>query len=72
MWADEIKKEHEHGNEVVSRLKQRKTLLCFVPSLELLIEAFIEIVGNIVLKVFYPDVPHLWKQGFDRDLTGTL
>ena len=68
MGADEIKEEEKSSDEIIGRGKGRKTLFGFVPSLELLIKALNEVVGNIVLKALNADVPHPREQGFDRNL----
>ena len=70
MGTDEIKEKNESSDEVIGRGKGRKTLFGFVPSLELLIKALNEVVGNIVLKALYPDMAHPREQGFDRNFVG--
>ena len=57
------------GDQVISALKGRKALLGFVPSLELFVKAFDQIVGNIVLKALNAYVPGTVKK---TDLTGIL
>ena len=69
MRADEVVEKDEHGNEVVGRSKRGKALLGFVPSLELFVKAFDQIVGNIVLKALNAYVPGTVKK---TDLTGIL
>lgn len=54
--ADEVVEKDEHGNEVVGRSKGRKALFGFVPSLELLVEALYEVVGNVVVEALHTDV----------------
>lgn len=62
MRADEIEEEEEHGNEVVGGAEGGKPLLCLVPGLELLVEGFDEIVGNVVLKTLDADTPAAFSQ----------
>ena len=72
MWADEVVKKHEHGNEVVCRCERGKTLFGLVPRLELLVEALDEVVGNVIAKALYADVLHIAKcldRGFVRAVT---
>ena len=54
--ADEVVEKDEHGNEVVGRSKGRKALFGFVPSLELLVEALYEVVGDVVMEALYTDM----------------
>ena len=56
MRADEVVEEDEQGNEVVGRSKGRKTLLGFVPSLELVVEALNKVVGNVIVETLDADV----------------
>lgn len=58
MRADKVVEKDEHGNEVVGASKRRKTLLGLVPSLELLVKALDEVVGDIIAEAFHADVPH--------------
>ena len=56
MRADEVVEKDEHGNEVVGRRKGRKALFGLVPGLELLVEAFNEVVGNVVVETLHTDM----------------
>ena len=69
MGADEVVEEDEHGNEVVGRSKGRKALFGFVPSLELLVEALYEVVGNVIVETLHADVPDP-MQRLNRHLVG--
>ena len=53
MRADKVVEKDEHGNEVVGASKRRKTLLGLVPSLELLVKALDEVVGDIIAEAFH-------------------
>jgi hypothetical protein len=44
MSANKVEKEHEHRYEIVSGIERSKALFGFIPSLELLVETFDEIV----------------------------
>ena len=54
--ADEVVKEDEHGNKVVGGSKRGKALLGLVPSLELLVKALNEVVGNIIVEAFHANM----------------
>ena len=69
--ADEVVEKDEHGNEVVGRSKGRKALFGFVPSLELLVEALYEVVGNVVVEALHTDVLNP-MQRLDRHLIGKV
>ena len=69
--ADKVVKEDKHGNEVVGRSKGRKALLGLVPSLELLVKAFDEIVGNIIAEALHTDMLYP-IQRLDRHLIGEV
>ena len=56
VWVDEVVEKDEHGNKVVGRREGRKALLGFVPSLELLVEALYEVVGDVVMEALYTDM----------------
>ena len=71
MRADEVVEKDEHGNEVVGRSKGRKALFGFVPSLELLVEALNEVVGNVVVETLHADVLNP-TQRLDRHLIGKV
>ena len=72
MRTNKIKEEHKHGDQVISALKGRKALLGFVPSLELFVKAFDQIVGNIVLKALNAYVPGAVKNRLDRNIVGRI
>ena len=61
-----------YGDQVISALKGRKALLGFVPSLELFVKAFDQIVGNIVLKALNAYVPGTVKNRLDRNIVGRI
>ena len=61
MPTDKVVEEDEHGNEIVGRSKRGKALFGFVPSLELLVKALYEVVGNVVGKALYADVLYIIK-----------
>lgn len=71
MRADKVVEKDEHGNEVVGASKGRKTLLGLVPSLELLVKALDEVVGDIIAEAFHADVPHP-IQGLDGHPVGRV
>lgn len=56
VWADEVVEEEEQGNKVVGRSEGRKALFGFVPSLELLVKALDEVVGNVIVEALNADV----------------
>ena len=56
MRADKVEEEHEHGNEIIGGLERGKPLFGLVPGFKLLVEAFDEIVGNIVVKTLDTDM----------------
>ena len=72
MRTNKVKEEHKHGDQVISALKGRKALLGFVPSLELFVKAFDQIVGNIVLKALNAYVPGAVKNRLDRNIVGRI
>lgn len=72
MRTNKVKEEHKHGDQVISALKGRKALLGFVPSLELFVKAFDQIVGNIVLKALNAYVPDAVKNRLDRNIVGRI
>lgn len=72
MRTNKVKEEHKHGDQVISALKGRKALLGFVPSLELFVKAFDQIVGNIVLKALNAYVPGTVKNRLDRNIVGRI
>lgn len=72
MRTNKVKEEHKHGDQVISALKGRKALLGFVPSLELFVKAFDQIVGNIILKALNAYVPGTVKNRLDRNIVGRI
>ena len=48
--TDEVEEKYESRNHVVGSIKVTKPILRFVPSLELLVKALNEVVGNIILE----------------------
>ena len=71
MRADEVVKEDEHGNKVVGGSKRGKALLGLVPSLELLVKALNEVVGNIIVEAFHANMLYP-IQRLDRYLIGKV
>lgn len=71
MGADKVVEKDEHGNEVVGRSKGRKALFGLVPSLELLVKALNEIVGNVIVKALHADMLNS-IQCLDRHLIGKI
>lgn len=56
MRADKVVEEKKHGNEVVCRSKRGEALFGFVPSLELLVKALYEVIGNVVIEALHADM----------------
>ena len=71
MRTDKVVEEDEHGNEIVGRSKRGKALFGFVPSLELLVKALYEVVGNVIVETFHADVFYP-IQRLDRYLIGKV
>ena len=71
MWADEIVEEKEKRDEVVGGIERSEPLFGFVPCLELLVKAFDEVVGDVVLKTPDTDMPDS-KYGFHGDFVGAV
>lgn len=71
MRADKVEEEHEHGNDIIGGLERRKALFGLVPCLKLLVEAFDEIVGNIIFKTLDPDMRDA-EDRFDRHFVGRI
>lgn len=72
MRTNEVKEKYKHGDQVVGAFKGRKALLGFVQSLELFVEVFDQIVGNIVLKALNAYVPGAVKNRLDRNIVGRI
>ena len=72
MRTNKVKEKHKHGDQVVGTLKGRKALLGFVPSLELFVEAFDQIVGNIVLKALDTNVSGAAENRLDRNIVSRI
>lgn len=70
MRANKVKEKDEQGNQVVGTFKRGKTLFGFVPSLELLVKAFDQIVRNVVFKALNSNVLSAVKNGLNRNLVG--
>lgn len=70
MRANKVKEKDEQGNQVVGTFKRGKPLFGFVPSLELLIKAFDQIVRNVVFKALNSNVLSAVKNGLNRNLVG--
>ena len=70
MWPDEVKEEHEHGDEVVGRIEGTKALLGLVPRLKLLVKSLYEVVRDIVLERLNADM--LDAKRVDRLLVGSI
>ena len=71
VWADEVVEKDEHGNEVVGGREGGKSLFGLVPSLELLVEALNEVVGNVIVEALHADVLNP-VQRLDRHLIGEV
>ena len=71
MRTDKVVEEDEHGNEIVGRSKRGKALFGFVPSLELLVKALYEVVGNVIVETFHADVFYP-MQRLNRHLIGKV
>lgn len=71
VWADEVVEKDEHGNEVVGGSKRGKTLLSFVPSLELLVETLNEVIGNVIVGTLHTDMLDP-MQRLNRHLVGKI
>ena len=71
MRADKVEEEHEHGNEIIGGLERGKPLFGLVPSLKLLVEAFDEIVGDIVHEALDPDMRNA-EDRLDRHFVGRI
>ena len=71
MRANEVVEKDEHGNEVVGGSKRGKSLLGFVPCLELLVKTFNEVVGNVVVETLHTDMLDS-MQRFERHLVGKI
>ena len=56
MRTDKVE-EYKHGNKVVGGLERRKALFGLVPRLKLRVEAFDEIVGNVIPETLDADIP---------------
>lgn len=70
MRANKVKEKDEQGNQVVGTFKRGKPLFGFVPSLELLVKAFDQIVRNVVFKALNSNVLSAVKNGLNRNLVG--
>lgn len=70
MRANKVKEKDEQGNQVVGTFKRGETLFGFVPSLELLVKAFDQIVRNVVFKALNSNVLSTVKNGLNRNLVG--
>ena len=66
MRTYKVKKEHEYRNEIVCGGKERKILFGLVPSFELLIKAFNQVIGDIVLKALDANKLHIIKKELYR------
>lgn len=72
MGPDEIEEEDKHTDEIVGRIKGAKTLFGFVPGFELMVESLDEIVGDIIVKGFDPDVSSIGEDRADGDFVSTV
>ena len=70
MGANKVKEKDEQGNQVIGTFKRGKALFGFVPSLELLVKAFDQIVRNVVFKALNANVLSTVKNGLNRNLVG--
>jgi len=72
MGSDKIEKEHKHGNQIIGSGKFGEALLGLVPSLELLVETFDQVVGDIILEAFDTDVLGFRQDGLDREFISAI
>jgi len=72
MGSDKIEEEHNHGNQIIGSGKFGEALLGLIPSLELLVETFDQVVGDIILEAFDTDVLGFRQEGLDRDIISTI
>ena len=72
MGANKVKEKDEQGNQVIGTFKRGKALFGFVPSLELLVKAFNQIVWNIILKALNAYMFCTVKNGLNRNLVGWI
>ena len=70
--TNEVEKEDESRNGGVSRVERTEAAFSLVPSLELTVKRFDEIVGNIVYEALDLDVFSFGKEAFDRDVVGRV
>ena len=71
MGADEIVEEEKKRDEIVGGIERSEPLLGFVPGFELLVKAFDEVVGDVVLKAPDPDMSDA-QHGFHRSFVGVV
>lgn len=71
MGPDEVVEEDEHGNEVVGGSKRGKALFGLVPSLELLVKALDEVVGDVIAEALNADMLNP-MQRLNRHLIGKV
>lgn len=50
MRSDKVKEEYKHTDQVIGRIKGIESLLRLVPSLELMMEGFYEVVRYVILE----------------------
>ncbi len=62
MRANEVIEEDEHGNEIVDARKRGKALFGFVPCLELFVEAFDEVVGDVIAETLHADMANAMER----------
>lgn len=70
MGTDEVIKEEEHGNEVVSGGEGCEPLFGFVPGLELLVEALDEVVGDVIVEALHTDMFYPMQRLDRRPVSG--
>ena len=72
MGTNEVEKEDESGDSRVGRVKGVEAAFGFVPSLELAVKGFNEIVGNIVFEALDANMGSIREEGLNRDFVSRV
>ena len=72
MRANKAEEKDKQGNQAIGTFKREKALFGFVPSPELLVKAFNQIVWNIILEALNTNVLSTVKSGLNRSLVGWI
>jgi len=72
MRTNEVEKEDESGDSGIGRVEGIEAALDFVPSLELAVKRFDEIVRNIIGETLDANMGSVGKETFDRDFVGRV